>query len=157
MKMIPLTQGKVALVDDEDFERLNRFKWFAHKRHGIFYAGRQVTVIYIPETKYFKQRMVHMHQVLLVPPEGLMCDHIDGDGLNNQKSNLRIVTNRQNMQNIHKVNKTSRFPGISKNYNQWQSDIYVNGKRQHLGLFPTEEEAAVAYRNAVAGIGEAVI
>jgi hypothetical protein len=159
MKEISLTQGKVALVDDEDFDRLNKFKWFAHKRHGIFYAGRQVTVVYIPETKYCKQKIVHMHRLIMEVPSDKMIDHIDGEGLNNQKSNLRAVTNRQNLQNLHRRKKTSRFPGVSWQINdkKWQSGICINRIHHYLGEFSSEEEAFAMYQATCAGIGDVVI
>lgn len=143
-KEIPLTRGKVALVDDEDYERLSQFHWYAQKIHNVYYGGRHT---HLPQPR----GVIYIHREIMVPPPGFMIDHIDGNGLNNQKSNLRIVTNRENLQNYH-VKKASKFPGVMKTNrkkNPWQSKIQVNKKIQHLGVFPTEEAAYEAYKNAV--------
>jgi len=87
-----------------------------------------------------------MHRDILDIPPGLECDHIDGNGLNNQKNNLRLVTHRENCQNLH-ITKTSTLVGVhwDKWHNQWRSGIRVNGKLKNLGSFPTEEDAHNAY------------
>lgn len=156
MKEIKLTQGKVALVDDEDFEYLNQWKW--HARRGncgyTFYAGRQVRVF------ANKQKLIHLHVAILGNPQkGMVCDHIDGNGLNNQRINLRYVTIRQNTQNnVHRV-KSSKYTGVSwdKKNLKWQSKIAVNGKCKALGRYVLEEEAFNVYRQAVESIGEMVV
>lgn len=102
MKEIVLTKGQVALVDDEDFERLNSVKWHARKKRNTFYALRCITVG--PNNK---RKTQYMHQMLIECPEGMETDHVDGNGLNNQKDNLRIVTKRQNQQNRHCSKKTN--------------------------------------------------
>ena len=89
MKEIVLTQGKVALVDDEDHEYLNQFKWCAANNGGTFYAIRKACY----DGKWITERM---HRVLFDIPPGKEIDHIDHNGLNNQRSNLRIVTRQQN-------------------------------------------------------------
>ena len=149
MKKIKLSQGKFALVDDEDFENLNKYKWFANFRHTSYYAGRH--------PKGNNRKLIIMHRDILNPPAHLLVDHIDGNGLNNQKSNLRIVTCRVNLQNRHHK-KTSRysshFVGV---YNDvavyrkkpWTARIRINNKSKFLGYFLTEEEAHQAYLNAV--------
>lgn len=140
MKQISLTQGKVALVDDEDYERLNRFKWYAQKARNTFYAFRMLG----------RGKMVLMHRDILNTPEGMVPDHIDGNGLNNQKSNIRIVTVRQNAQNLH-IKKSSRYPGVSPQNKAWRARIKINGLNIELGMFPTEEEAHEAYLKAIPG------
>lgn len=93
MKEIELTQGRVALVDDEDFEELNRFKWFAHRwRHG-WYAKRNLQRV------EGKRPFLSMHCQIMGKISGLEMDHRDGNGLNNQKDNLRFATRSQNMAN----------------------------------------------------------
>ena len=138
MKEIVLTKGKRAVVDDADYEMLNKFNWFADLKGNVWYAGRRVG----------KSNQL-MHRIILNPPEGFQTDHIDGDGLNNQRSNLRIVTARQNAQNLH-IKKSSKFPGVSwvKNTtnNVWQSRIFINGKSKYLGTFRTEEDAFQRYK-----------
>jgi hypothetical protein len=142
---IILTQGKVALVDDDNCERLNKFKWFAQKVGRTFYAARHPYKKDDPSRK-----IVYMHRMVLAPSEGCEIDHIDGNGCNNQKSNLRSVSHRTNIQNRHHT-KSSRFPGVhfvkSKNFS-WQANIQVNGIIKYLGSFKTEEEAYKRYKDS---------
>jgi hypothetical protein len=142
MKEIRLTQGKMALVDDEDFDLLNQVKWHADKYPNTYYARRMVWI----GEKRVCQRMHHL--ILEVPPH-MEIDHIDGNGLNNQKLNLRVVTSRQNHQNIH-TPKTSYYPGVHWDSCQkrWISKIRYNGRQRFLLQTPVEEDAATAYRVA---------
>lgn len=143
MKEILLTQGKVALVDDDDYNEISKYKWYAHKNRNTFYAHR---------TEKIPKRTIHqMHRIILNPRNGLQIDHIDGNGLNNQKSNLRLVTRRQNLQNSH-IKKSSAFPGVLwyKQTKKWQAKIKISGRTRHLGYFKDELEAATAYRVACA-------
>jgi hypothetical protein len=134
-KEIRLTQGKVALVDDADFDWLNQFKWCAHRDCNTFYAKRAAPTV------NGKRGVLYMHALLV----GKGCDHKDGNGLNNQRNNLRPATTQQNNWNrgAHK-NSTSPFNGVSwnKSSNKWQAHIGFNGKKQHLGYFHDEVEAA---------------
>ena len=143
MKEIPLTQGKVAIVDDEDYKYLSQFKWCAHKVYNIFYAVRNIR-------EDGKQKTLQMHTAILGRKDGFECDHINGNGLDNRRSNLRLVTHRQNEQNRHKK-KTSKYPGIywNKQNKKWEALIRINGKRIHLGLFNDEYKAYLAYCKAV--------
>lgn len=141
MKEMPLTQGKVALVDDDDFEQLNKYKWCACVRKHTIYAVRSE-----PKT----HKTIRMHrEVLKYIPDGMFTDHIDGNGLNNQKYNLRIVTTRQNAQNRHQV-KSSKYPGVTwhSGSKKWNARILINGQQNNLGFFESEDDAATAYTNA---------
>lgn len=141
MKEISLTKGKVALVDDADYEFLSRFKWCAHAITNTFYASRR-------PTKLFKHEL--MHRAILSPiSKGLEVDHIDGNGLNNQRSNLRLVTRRVNQQNLH-IKKASRFPGVCWHNigKKWVAKMKIGKKTKYLGLYTTEEEAFHAYVTA---------
>jgi hypothetical protein len=151
MKEIPLTQGKVALVDDDDYLELSRFKWYATKHSNSFYAARNLS-----RNKRIGPAHEYMHRRIIGFPVGV--DHIDGDGLNNQKSNLRPATQRENLQNLH-IQKTSRFPGVrrDKASNKWRADIRINGKRKFLGNFESEEDAFMCYKRAVENLGEVCI
>ena len=154
MKEIQLTQGQVALVDDENFERLNQFKWHAVKGKKIIYARRNSITI------NGKQHGIYMHhEIIGRPPKGFEVDHRNGQGLNNQQYNLRFVTRRQNQQNLHNKSKGSRFPGVywHKRLKKWKSQIEINGHRKHLGYFVNEFEAFDAYGQAINDIGEKVI
>ena len=155
MKEIKLTQGLKAQVDDEDFERLNEFKWFAHKSRNVYYADRHSATV------NGKRDTIKMHhEIIGRPPEGKMADHKDGNGLNNQKYNLRHVTNRQNCQNKKHIIKTSQYPGVSR-YRQrekWKAKIYINGIHKELGChFNSEIDAFRAYCKALKAIGEEVV
>ncbi len=142
-KKIPLTQGQVALVDDEDFERLNQHKWCACKGHNTFYAARNTP----PQNG--KRRKVYMHRDILGLPEGVQTDHRYGRGLDNRRANLRPATNQQNHFNLcsQSKNKTSKYKGVSwhKGTQKWRAQIQYNGKVIYLGLFDNEIEAAKAY------------
>ena len=156
MKEIILTQGKFALVDDDDFEKLSRLKWWAHKQPNSFYAGRMVTL----ENGKRTTLMMH-HAIIGKAPSGMEVDHIDGNGLNNQKGNLRFVTRRQNMQNAinHRTKRTSKYPGTSfdSRRGKWKAYIKIDGIHKDIGRFGSEDEAFAAYRAAVEAIGETVI
>lgn len=157
MKAIPLTQGKVTLVDDEDFKRLSLHRWCAHKQvrqnRITWYAVRN-----LPRLNG-KRRKLGMHREILgiVDPK-TKADHRDGDTLNNRRSNLRVADSYQNAQNKHKEpNCSSRFKGVhwNKSAGKWQVQISINGQRKHLGYFVDETVAARTYDRAAAdGFGE---
>ena len=146
MREIRLTQGKVALVDDIDFEYLDQWKWYAHKGHNTFYALRRAPCP--------NRGRILMHRVIL---EGMdfkdfkETDHIDGDGLNNQRNNLRPATHQQNQAN-RKINKDNKIKqkGVwwSKRAKKWTAQIRINYKRIHLGYFDELIDAVKAYNRA---------
>lgn len=146
MKKISLTKNKVAIVDDEDFEYLNQFKWYATFSSGNYYAIRGVTI------EKHKQRGLTMHRVIMNAPNGVMVDHINHNTLDNRKENLRLCNNTQNQQNRILISKhtTSGFKGVTwhKRDNKWTAAIRVNGKRIYLGYHNTAEKAAHAYDDA---------
>lgn len=146
MKTIPLTQGKVALVDDEDFEWLNQWKWHYRKGHPNRekgYAGRSIFL------GTGKRGTVLMHREILKVKKGQIPDHHDGDGLNNQRSNLRVGNMKDNSANRSKVRSkcSSKYKGVSwhKASSYWRASIKKNQKWMHIGSFQTEEDAAKAY------------
>ena len=140
MKTIELTQGKVALVDDEDYEHLNQWKWYAHSSGNTFYAIRNITV------GKGKQATLYMHRVIMNTPDGMETDHINGDGLDNRKSNLRVCTVSQNCAN-RRARGTSKYLGVSwhSGNRYWQVRIRKDGFEHYLGNFVSEEDAARAY------------
>lgn len=139
MKEIKLTQGKVALVDDDDFERVNAFKWQAFKNYQTWYARRNEGTS--------PRKNVRMHQYILgVKGKASQVDHCDGDGLNNQRSNLRIATMMQNQANRGpQRNNTSGFKGVYKHEGNWRAQIKYKGEKISLGAYPDPAEAARAY------------
>lgn len=143
MKEIPLTQGKYALIDDIDLERVSQYKWFARKSKKCYYAAT-----YIREWE--KVKMIHLHHFIAGwPLNGLIVDHKDRNGLNNQISNLRICTQAQNV-----ANRTgwgiSKYLGVSKikGRERWRAFIGFQKKIIYLGVFVSENAAALAYNEA---------
>lgn len=142
MKQIPLTQGKFALVDDEDFEELNKHKWYAQKDGNTFYANRKVGI------GQGKEKVDIMHRIILgVTDSKIKVDHIDHNGLNNQRQNLRIATSAQNAMNKKSSkNTSSKYKGVTyRRLNKWEASIYLFKKYKYIGIFSTEIEAAKAY------------
>lgn len=143
MKEIPLTKGLVAFVDDEDFERLNRFKWTAQEqgKAGDFYAYR------FEATGKGKRRKIYLHRLIAGEPKVLKVDHRDHNGLNCQKENLRHATNQQNSWN-RRPSINSRGVSWDKRTGSWFSGICFNRKTIFLGRFKEKENAISAYRKA---------
>lgn len=139
MKEIKLTQGQVALVDDENFEYLNQWKWFAHKGKNTFYAERKIGTN--------KSKSMHRFILKLNDPK-IFSDHIDHNGLNNQEYNLRSCTALQNARNTcSRKNSTSKYLGVSwyTKYKKWHAQIKGNRKIFHIGYYEKEVDAAIAY------------
>lgn len=144
MKTIPLTKGMVALVDDEDFEFLNQWKWTASCCDTHWYAARGF------QEHYHKNRIL-MHRQLMGAVSGQQIDHQDRNSLNNQKSNLRFSSQSQNVANSNKSKaNTSGFKGVTwyKRGQIWQAQLMVNGINHYLGRFDSAQEAANAYDTA---------
>lgn len=137
---IPLTQGKVAVVDDADYEWLMQWKW--HFR-SMGYAGRRAS------KEAGGRALILMHRLITNAPSGLDVDHVDGNRLNNQRSNLRLCTRAQNMRNQRKTKRlvSSQFKGVSLyKPKKWVAYIGLSRHKMHsLGYFHTELEAAHAY------------
>jgi hypothetical protein len=142
MKSIPLTKGKFAVVDDEDFGRVSQFNWHANtNQHGNWYAMRRVK----GRLKTFQK----LHQFLM--PGISQVDHKNGDGLDNRKENLRPASSLQNSSNKKKpVGCSSVFKGVywNKTAKKWRAQICHNYKKFVLGYFDSEKEAALAYDRA---------
>lgn len=136
VRYVPLTKGKYASVDDDDYDSIMRYRW---KYSNRGYANRN----YYIDGKY-KTEM--MYRLIMGEPEGKFVDHIDGNPLNNQKSNLRIVSNGQNSRNqvLGERNK-SGYKGVHWKDNKWVSVITLKGRKYHLGYFDDVKEAARMY------------
>lgn len=145
MKKIPLTQGKFALVDDIDYEYLSQWKWYANRCRNTFYARRN-------DYKDGKQTTVLMHKVISNRLRFKhRADHINRDGLDNRRRNLRDATVKQNNENTRRRrDNTSGHRGISwcRRKSKWWARIQHNGKRIHLGYFDKLEDAIAARKEA---------
>lgn len=142
MKLIPLTQGKFAQVDDEDYEWLNQFKWHIYEsKKNKFYAARNVWL-------NGKNKQISLHRFIMNSPVNFQIDHRDGDGLNNQKSNLRICNSQQNSMNRgSRIGASSKYKGVyfDAYSNKWRAEIKLNGVYIYRKIFDSEIEAAKQY------------
>ena len=145
-RRIPLTQGRFAIVDPDDYPRLSKDKWRLCRTKGknVLYAERSIR---LPNGKYSR---ILMHRQLIQPPDGYVIDHINGDGLDNRRANLRFATVAQNAWNSKKRNPRSGYKGVcfDKQKRLWRAAIVCHRKRIHLGYFKDKIPAAKAYDNA---------
>lgn len=147
MKYIPLTKEKRAIVDNDDFARINELSWCFSNG----YASKKTR----------GNKNLFMHTLIMDCPKGMKIDHKNGDGLDNRRSNLRFCTQQQNTfnQKLSKSN-TSGYKGVcyfpyGKRLKRWVAKINIDGKQKHLGYFLTAKEAALAYnKGAVKYFGE---
>lgn len=140
MKYIPLTQGKFAIVDDEDFSELSKLKWWYLSAGGYAVYTKRIGVRSIKNL---------MHKLLMGSIRGLEIDHLNGDGLDNRKNNLRFCTHRQNIQNQKKRwNKKFKGTCFLWDRRKWRASITLEGKTIYLGTYLTETEAGDAYSRA---------
>jgi hypothetical protein len=157
MKKIKLTGGKFAIIDDEDYERINQHKWFisTNKSSATNYAVRNRKST---EKNKIKLAQIKMHREILNYFDYLTVDHINGNGLDNRRINLRLCTVFQNTHNLRtRKTNTSGYKGVVwyKAGKYWQAQIKVNYKNIYLGRFLNKKEAALAYNNgAIKYFGE---
>lgn len=138
MKEIPLTRGMVALVDDDDFDYLNQWKWSFDE-----YARRTDYSTGVKKT-------IRMHREIVKAGHGDIIDHIDGNRVNNQKTNLRIVSMARNNQNRSRISGKALPKGVRDNKKgvSWMATIGVDGKKLYLGTFRSINDAHEAYKEA---------
>jgi len=143
--LITLTQGKFATIDAEDWGLVKEHKWRICKGHNVFYA---ITHTRNPDGS---PATMYLHRLIMGFPDSPI-DHINGDGLNNRKKNLRLCTCRQNLRNQRSVRGTSKYKGIywNKQNKRWHASIGVDGQVKYLGIFVNEIEGAEAYDKAAA-------
>jgi len=137
MKLIPLSNGDFAKVDDADFEWLSQRKWYLHPKG---YAAEMS-----------RGKFSWMHRLINNTPAGIQTDHINGDKLDNRRENLRSCTITENNRNRPTPTKnTSGFKGVSwdKRKKNWKVDIRINNKTKYIGNFASKEDAAKAYDTA---------
>ena len=138
MKEIKLTQGKTAIVDDEDFEEVSKYKWYCHGGYAERVVARDGE----------RQTSVRMHVSIMGGKAGFEIDHINGNPLDNRKENLRHVTGAQNQHNQNaRGGGTSKYKGVSwkKTDKRWRSQITIGGKVYCLGSYKSEQDAAYVY------------
>lgn len=144
MKEIKLTKGKFALVDDEDFERINQYKWQA-----IYKKDKKIYIAKRSRTKKESDSPVYilMHrQIMNINNSKIQVDHINHNTLDNRRCNLRLCNNSQNNMNKKgRSDNTSEYKGVSFYHNKFHAEIMVNQKSYRLGSFDTAIEAAKAY------------
>lgn len=137
VRMIPLTRGYFAIVDADDYENLRQYKWYVKINNNRCYAYR---------TEGKKE--IAMHRQILNAPPDMHCDHINHNGLDNRKANLRLCTPQQNSfnQRPHR-NSTSKCKGVfwCSNARKWRAEIRHNGHTIFIGYFVHEQDAAIAY------------
>lgn len=144
-RRIPLTQGEHAIVDPDDYERLSKYNWHVNKTGQTFYAKRSARA-----RKTIAA--IYMHRCIIKVPAGMVADHINHNGLDNRKANLRLATLAQNNRHRKKFNTKSRLKYKGTYYNrrrrEWYARIICDGEPIHLGTFKDEIEAAKAYDQA---------
>lgn len=137
---IQLTKGLEAIVDDNDIELVNKYKWHSKFSKGNYYASTRVG-----------NEIVFLHNLLIGKKEGMEVDHINQNGLDNTRGNLRHATKSQNRANVAlRADNRSGYKGVSqlRNTSKWRAYIQCNKKWKELGRFNTPQEAALAYNNA---------
>lgn len=148
MNTILLSQGMVAVVDDADYELVSAHKWCAKKIDNLYYAKTNIRL------ENGKQKGLYMHRLILgLTDPKIITDHIDGDGLNNQRKNIRECTRSKNQCNRRKFkNNKSGFKGVSwsKQAQKWIAEIRFEGKKKYLGCYTTPEDGHAAYCKAAA-------
>lgn len=147
---VPLTRGYVAVIDADDVHLVAGRNWAAlvSKRRKAVYAARVIT-------DGGKQTMILMHRLVSDAPDGMVVDHIDGDGLNNRRANIRHCTRSQNNMNVGlRSDNAIRLKGVclDKRVNRWKAEIRCDGKRKFLGYFETPDRAHAAYVAAAADV-----
>ena len=142
---IPLTKGYEAVVDLADLPMVEKWNWFPQINGKTIYAVRK-------ERTRSGSTKIYMHRLIMGSPLGAEIDHIDRQGFNNRRRNLRIATRSENMINTAiRVDNTSGFKGVYSAKGKWMASIKINGVQRHLGYFVSPIEASIAY-NAAAKI-----
>jgi len=133
-RRIKLTLGQYALVDPEDYERINKYKWNAYRGYSSYYSKRKIY-----NRKNGTERTVYMHRWLIDAPKGMMVDHINHNGLDNRKENLRLATRAENSRYSQKTkNKfSSDYKGVHyiKKVKRWRTMITFEDKTIYIGQF----------------------
>lgn len=137
MKIIKLTKGKLAIVDDDNYDELIKYKWYCNS------GGYALRRDYTTKDKIF----IWMHRLINNTPRNLETDHVNGNRLDNRKSNLRSCTIKQNRQNrsVNRNKINTKYKGIHLHGNNWRAQIKINGILKTIGMYKSEIDAACAY------------
>jgi len=133
VRRIPLGKGLFAIVDAADYKRLKKYRWHAIPQRRTIYAACRKD-----------GRLTLMHRLIMKAPDGWLVDHIDGNGLNNRRSNLRVCTPTQNCANARPRGGSSRFVGVTRHDTKWMAQIQCRGEYFYVGRYDDEIEAAKA-------------
>lgn len=151
MKTIPLSRGLEAIIDDEDFERVGQYKWSALMPAN---PGKSGKTPYAHRYRKINGEWEHisLHRFIMNAIKGVQVDHVDGNGLDNRKSNLRLCTHVQNSMNRkgwskHGLKGVSLVKGCTPP-REWMASIRVNTKLVYIGLYASKIDAAIAYNIA---------
>ena len=143
MKKIILNNGIYAIVDNDDFKKVSKYKWRGvySKKSNTYYAARSTW-----DSLTKKKSTMRMHRLILKARKGEIVDHINHNGLDNRKSNIRIVDNSQNQCNrVKRGDFSSKYKGVYRCADKWRALICFNKIKYHLGVFIKEIDAAKAY------------
>ena len=135
MKEIPLTRGKFAIVDDEDYERFGSQRWHCSSAGYARQTGPN-------------RESIFLHRLIVGAGLGQVVDHINRNPLDNRRANLRICTHAQNLQNARRRGSMLKGVGLDKRDGRYYARVSVNGRRKNVGRFATEAEAHEAYLNS---------
>lgn len=150
MKFIPLTQNQQTIVDDDLCDFLKKFKWYAVKAWGSNFYARHTMTFRVNSKRH--QQVVWLHHLIVGQPRMkryITVDHINGNGLDNRRMNLRVVSHRENCLNRRSsFEKESKYPGVffDSDRKMWQSRISIGKKRIFLGRYENENDAYAAYK-----------
>lgn len=130
---IPISQNKVLMIDYSDYELVKQYTWCAHRNHNVYYAETNMLKI------HGKSKSLQVHRLLLNSPRGMVIDHIDGNGLNNCRDNLRVVSPKVNQWNRSKLDPDRGI--YQRKSGKWQAQLSINSKNKYLGIFDSKEKA----------------
>ena len=146
-RRIKLTLGQYAIVDPEDYYRVNKYKWNAYRGYSSYYSKRKVY-----NRKNGTEKTIYMHRWIMNAPNGIVVDHINHNGLDNRKANLRFATLAENSRYARKTKNKFRsdYKGVQyiKKIRKWRVRITFEGKTRYVGDFKDEVTAAKAYDRA---------
>jgi hypothetical protein len=149
-----ILKGSTVLFDPEDAEIVASHTWYITRRKHTSYVVRSVY-------ENGKKRCIYLHREIMLPPAGMEVDHINGDGLDNRRANLRIVTHTENVENNRRAPGESGYRGVrvtkTKGGNRWWASIKRQRREYHLGTFPTALEAHEAWKQAVVAWNKRVV